>query len=131
MKLRVKCSCGEVQDITPGSRCYKCRGEMNIPGDAMISLYRKGSPYGIAGGFGIYLNNDPYGYIANKELLRMPLPYGTYNLHVAVGMNRRCHDVEVNLTPENKDVYLKVYMKPGFISNTFVLVPVDPNLLDL
>lgn len=54
---------------------------MEISSEACIYLYRQGSPYGIAGGFGIYLNGEPYGYIGNKELLRFPLPYGTYLLY--------------------------------------------------
>ncbi|MBQ7340873.1 MAG: hypothetical protein IJW41_05190 [Oscillospiraceae bacterium] len=132
-KVRIKCpKCGEVENYRDDNvNCVKCKSPIDLSEGGNIYLYRQGSPFGIAGGFGIYLNNDPYGYIANRELIRMPLPYGTYNLHVAVGMNRRCHDVEITLSPENKDVYMKVYMKPGFISNTFVLVPVDPNLLDL
>lgn len=132
-KVRIKCpKCGEVENyLSDQVNCTKCKSPLDFSTGGNLYLYRQGSPFGIAGGFGLYLNNDPYGYIANRELLRIPLPYGTHNLHVACGMNRRCHDVQVELSPENKDVYLKVYMKPGFISNTFVIIPVDPNLLDL
>jgi hypothetical protein len=123
MKLRVKCACGEVQDTIPGGRCCKCGVTLNIPGDAMISLYRKGSPYGIAGGFGIYIDGQPMGHIGNKETIMIPVKYGTYTLHVAAGMNRKCQDYTVTLTPENRFAHAKVWMKPGFWSNSFVIEP--------
>ena len=121
--LRVKCTCGNVLHAHPGKSCSKCGKPLVFPADAMISLYRKGSPLGIAGGFGIYINGEPMGYVGNRETVNIPLPYGTYTLHVAVGMNRRCTDYTVNLTPENRIAYCKVWMRPGFWSNTFVLEP--------
>ena len=106
-----------------GYVCPKCKKVVSFSPDGMISIYRKGSPLGIAGGFGIYINNEPYGYIANRETVHIPLPYGSYNIHIAVGMNRRCTDMIINLTPENREAFLKVWMKPGFWQNTFVLEP--------
>lgn len=111
------------------SVCPECKKKIEVSSDACIYLYRQGSPYGIAGGFGIYLNGEPYGYIGNKELLRFPLPYGTYTLHCAVGMSRKCKDMEITLTPDNKEVYAKVYIKPGFWANSFVIEPLDPKML--
>ena len=127
MLLRVKCSCGEVLNAAPGSCCPKCHQPLPFHPDAVIVLYRKGSPFGIAGGFGLYLNGEPYGYIGNRETVKIPLKYGQYNLHVACGMNRRCTDLIFNLTPENRHAYAKVWMKPGFWSNTFVLEPATPD----
>lgn len=121
--LRVKCSCGHVMNAVPGSVCGKCKQPLDIPGDALISLYRKGSPYGIAGGFGIYINGEPMGHIGNRETVRIPVKYGTYNLHVAVGMSRRCNDMQVTLTPEKRFAYAKVWIKPGFWTNSFVIEP--------
>ena len=121
--LRVKCTCGNVMNDAPGNSCPKCKQPLRFPEDAMISLYRKGSPLGIAGGFGIYLNGEPMGHIGNRETVRIPLDYGTYNLHVAAGMNRRCTDLTIVLTPENRFAYAKVWMKPGFWTNSFVLEP--------
>ena len=46
-------------------------------------------------------------------------------------MNRKCRDLEVNITPENPVAYTKVYIKAGFWTNSFVVEPVDPSLLDL
>ena len=89
----------------------------------MISIYRKGSPLGIAGGFGLYLNGEPYGHIGNRETVKIPVAFGTYTLHVAAGMNRKCTDLIINVTPENPLAYTKVWMKPGFWTNSFVIEP--------
>lgn len=121
--LRVKCSCGHVLNAAPGNVCSKCKKPLEFPPDGLISLYRKGSPLGIAGGFGIYLNGEPMGYVGNRETVRIPVKYGTYTLHVAVGMNRRCTDLVIEITPDNRHAYAKVWMKPGFWSNTFVIEP--------
>ena len=123
IKLRVKCSCGNVMNTEPGGYCTKCHRPLDIPGDAMISLYRKGSPFGIAGGFGIYINGEPFGYIGNRETVHIPLKYGNYNLHIAVGMNRGCNDMQFFLNPQNRAGYAKVWMRPGFWTNSFVLEP--------
>ena len=120
-KLRVKCSCGEVMNAQPGGICSKCKKPLDIPGDAVIRLYRMGSPLGVAGGFGIYLNGEPMGHIGNKETVMLPVKYGTYTLHVAAGMNRRCNDYPITMTPEKPRAYAKVWMKPGFWTNSFVL----------
>lgn len=133
-KLRVKCPhCGEASNVhTIMDVCPECHKPMNIPANAgALYIYRQGSPYGVAGGFGIYINNQPYGHIGNKELLCLPLPYGTYNIHCAVGMSRKCQDLQVTLSPEFPTGYTKVYIKPGFWANSFVVEPVDPKLLDL
>ena len=119
--LRVKCSCGNVMNTAPGGVCSKCRQPLNIPADGVIYLYRKGNFFGIAGGFGIYIDGQPMGYVGNRETVCIPVPYGTHNLHVAVGMNRRCNDLTINITPQNRRAYIKVWMKPGFWSNSFVL----------
>ena len=99
--LRVKCSCGNVMNAYAGQVCNNCRQPINIPQGGMIYLYRMGSPIGIASGFGIYINGEPFGYIGNKETLRIPVAFGSYNLHVASGMNRRCNDFVINITPEH------------------------------
>lgn len=133
-KIRLKCPyCGEAFNIPSGGAavCPKCKKPLAVPNEGWLYLYRQGSPMGIAGGFGIYLNNTPYGYIGNKELLCMPLPFGTHNIHCAAGMNRGCQDMQVTLTPENPMAYAKVHMRMGFWTNSFVIEPVDPKLLDL
>jgi len=67
--LRVKCTCGNVMNLAPGGFCTKCRQPVNIPGDGLLTLYRMGSPLGIAAGFGIYIDGAPMGHIGNKETL--------------------------------------------------------------
>ena len=132
-KLRVKCpTCGEICNIAgDNATCPKCKAQIPVSPDACFYLYRQGSPFGMAAGFGVYVNGQPFGHIGNKELLCFPVPYGKYILHCASGMNRRCTDVEITLTPENRYAYLKVFMKPGFWTNSFVLEPMDPKLLGL
>lgn len=132
-KIRILCPhCGKAENIQAvGAVCPACKQPLDTNEEGNIYIYRQGSPYGIAGGFGIYLNNQPYGYIGNKELLRIPLKYGTYNIHCAVGMSRKCRDMVVVLSPENPVAFTKVYIKPGFWTNSFVVEPVDPNKLDL
>lgn len=132
-KIRVKCShCGEASNVfSVNDACPKCNQPVDAVEEGNIYVYRQGSPFGVASGFGLYLNEQPYGYIGNKELLRIPVKFGTYNIHSAAGMNRKCKDMQVTLTPENPVVYTKVYLKAGFWQNSFVIEPVDPSLLEL
>lgn len=132
-KLRIKCPhCGEASNVfTVNDNCPKCNRPLGLEEEGSIYIYRQGSPYGIAGGFGLFINDQPFGYIGNKELLRIPVKYGTYNIHSAVGMSRKCRDLEVTISPENPVAYTKVYIKAGFWTNSFVVEPVDPKLLDL
>lgn len=123
-KFRLCCpNCKKVFDAPRDATCPKCKAPVSVPDEGMIQIYRKGSPLGVAVGFGVYLNGQPSGKIANKESVCIPLPYGRYTVHIASGMNRRCNDPVVELTPDNPVVYLKVYMKPGFWTNSFVLEP--------
>lgn len=132
-KIRLKCPhCKEVVNIEYGLQvCPKCHNSVATENQASIYLYRQGSFFGIAGGFGVYINGEPMGYIGNKELLKIPVPYGCYIIHCAAGMNRKCKDLQINLSPEHNVGYAKVHMKMGFWTNSFVVEPVDPNLLDL
>ncbi len=132
-KIRVKCPiCGEAVNIHSIEQdCPECKRPMGLAEEGSIYVYRQGSPYGVAGGFGLYLNGEPFGHIGNKELLRIPAKFGTYTVHCAVGMSRKCEDLQVCVTPENPNVYTKVYIKPGFWTNTFAVEYIDPNLLEL
>ena len=132
-KIRIKCPlCGDASNVhTVQDVCPECKKPMDLVEEGNIYIYRQGSVYGVAGGFGLYINGEPYGHIGNRELLRIPVKFGTYNIHSAVGMSRKCRDLEVTVSPENPNVYTKVYIKPGFFANSFVVEYVDPNLLDL
>ena len=131
-KLRIKCpSCGSVENAVMGAQaCPKCNAPLNNMG-ACIYLYRQGSVYGVAGGFGVYIDGEAYGHIGNKETLCIPVSFGTHTIHSAVGMSRKCQDLHVTLTPENPTACAQVYIKPGFWANSFVVEPLDPKLLDL
>lgn len=132
-KIRVRCPhCGDANNVhSIFEACPKCHQPLGMTEEGSIYIYRQGSPYGIAGGFGLYINDQPYGYIGNKELLRLPVKFGTYTIHSAVGMSRKCRDLQVTVSPEHPIAYTKVYIKPGFWTNSFVVEPVDPSLLDL
>lgn len=132
-KIRIKCPhCGEAKNVhSIDQPCPECKRPLDITEEGSIYIYRQGSPYGIAGGFGLYINDQPYGYIGNKELLRLPVKFGTYVIHSAVGMSRKCQDLQVTVSPEFPVAYTKVSIRPGFWANSFVVEPVDPNLLDL
>lgn len=126
-KYRVKCPrCGEVLNLFGSSPCTKCGAPLNAQLPAMLRLYRMGNFYGVAGGFGIYLNGVPYGYIGNKESLTIPLNYGTYTLHIAVGVSRKCNDLTFTLTPQAPVMCAKTYIKPGFWTNSFGIEPARP-----
>ena len=127
---RMKCpTCGNVQNVNASGPCKKCGAQLNVEQPAAIDLYRMGNFYGAAGGFSIYINEQPYGAIGNREELVFPLPYGEYKMHIVCGMNRKCNDPIINLTAEDSYVCMKVYMKPGFISNKFIIERVDPSTM--
>ncbi|MBE6808095.1 MAG: hypothetical protein E7524_01355 [Ruminococcaceae bacterium] len=94
-KIRIKCPhCGEAKNVlSVNDICPNCKQPLGLSEEGSIYIYRQGSVYGVAGGFGLFINNQPYGYIGNKELLRIPLKFGTYIIHSAVGMSRKCRDL--------------------------------------
>lgn len=120
--IRYKCSCGTVLDTVEGASCSKC-GKPMADDCGYYKLYRMGSPMGVAVGFGIYIDGEPYGHIGNKQTCWIRLPYGKHNVHIASGMNRRCTDMTFELSPEHPLECAKVHMKMGAFSNTFVIEP--------
>ena len=126
--LRLKCpSCGEVMNAAGFCNCTKCGTPIRYNGWGMLQSYRMGSPVSIAAGYGIYLDGQPYGHLANKESIRIPLPMGTHTLHMTCGMTRRCEDLTFTLTPEAPAAYVKASIRMGFWSNTIRLTPADPS----
>ncbi len=119
-KYRVKCACGEVLNIQADQPCTKCGKPLSTEAEGKLQIYRMGSPIGAAAGFGIYLNGQPYGHLANKENICVLLPYGKYTVHFTCGMNRRGKDAVIELTPESPEAYVKAAMKSGFWSNTLI-----------
>ena len=129
--LRIKCPhCETVADLPENvNACPKCKNELSPANEGCIRLYRMGSPIGIAVGYGIYINGVPYGHIANKQSLRIPLPYGTYNFHFTCGMTRKCIDVAVTLSPESPVACIKARIVPGFWTNKIVAELADPTTM--
>ena len=126
--LRIKCpSCGNVADVPGNGNCAKCNNPLVLPEDGVIQMYRMGNPLGMAVGFGIYLNDIPMGHLANSESIRVPVSYGHYKVHMTHGMSRKGVDAEFDVTPQDRFIYLKAHIKPGFWSNTVVVerVPGD------
>ena len=124
--LRTKCpQCGKVQDIQGATPCVSCSTQL-MPQAGTISVYRKGSPIGAAVGFGVYINDQPFGHIAATESVTFTLPYGSYKFHMTCGATRRCKDLVVTLSPEFPATYLRAAMKAGFWSNTILIDPMKP-----
>ncbi len=120
--LRIKCpKCGAIQDIPGNCPCKQCKNQLVLPEDGVIQIYRMGSPIGIAVGLGIYLNSIPLGHVANTSSIRIPVGYGHYKIHMTLGATRRCRDVEFDITPQERIVYVKAHIKPGFWTNTVVI----------
>ena len=119
--FRFKCpKCGQVEDFAKDSTCSKCGSELKNDGEGMVQIYRMGSPIGVAVGYGIYINEKPYGHLGNKESIRIPLPYGTYKFHFTCGMTRNCDDITITLSPDKPNVYMKARIKAGFWTNKII-----------
>ena len=126
-QFRIKCpSCGHVFDGEPTSSCPKCKLPTAVSAEGGVQIYRMGSPIGIAVGYGIYINEIPYGHLGNQESVRIPLPYGTYTLRFTCGMTRKCQSVTVTLTPENRLAYIKARIKMGFWANKIIAETAKP-----
>ncbi len=123
----MKCtSCGEIIESEAPTACSKCGAALSTQGLGMLKIYRMGSPVGVAAGMGIYLNGAPYGHIGNKQTVPIALPYGSYKLHMTIGMNRKCNDLDFTLSPDNQLVCCKAHIKMGFIQNSVIIDPAAP-----
>lgn len=125
---RTKCpKCGEFVESAGNCACAKCGQPITFDGMGFVQIYRKGSPVGIAMGYGIYLNGQPFGHLANKQSIRIALPFGTYTLHLTCGATRRCQDLTFTLTPQTPAAYVKGWIKMGVWSNTVIIEPAHPS----
>ena len=119
--LRIKCpSCGKVSDIASNTQC-KCGAQLILPEDGVVQIYRMGSLFGCAIGMGIYLNDIPLGHLANKESIRIPVPYGHYKLRMSHGMNWAHQDQEFDITPQDRQAFFKAHLSMGFLTNKVVI----------
>jgi len=119
---RLKCDkCGEVFDMKGSNTCPKCKQAVNIPQDGGLRIYRKGNPAGAAVGYGVYLNQQPYGHVANCGDVMIPLALGKYTLTMTCGMTRNCTPLAFEITNENLFIFVKGSLKMGFWSNTIMI----------
>jgi hypothetical protein len=126
--LRAKCpKCGELVETQANCYCGRCGTPISFAGMGMVQIYRMGSPVGIAVGYGIYLDGQPFGHIANKKSIRIPVPFGMHTLHITCGMTRRCQDLTFTLTPQAPVAYVKAHIKMGVWSNTIIIEPAMPS----
>ena len=126
--LRTKCpQCGELVETLSNCCCGKCGAPISFAGMGMVQIYRMGSSIGIAVGYGIYLDGQPFGHLANKQSIRIPVPFGTHTLHITCGMTRRCQDLTFTLTPQAPAAYVKAHIKMGVWSNSIIIEPAMPN----
>lgn len=128
--FRFKCpKCGTVQDVPGNGPCWKCNVMISLPEDGVIWIYRMAS---CGGKFGrsmeIYLNGIRLGCLKYDDFIRIPVPYGHYNVMLKF-LNYKMSKYkgigqEFDITPDNRIVYLKAArVIPGYHTNTTILEP--------
>lgn len=130
--FRFKCpKCGRVFDIPGNGPCPKCGTLVTLPPDAIIHIYRMGSPLGAARRWKLFLNEIPLGYLWNMETVVIPVPYGHYVVR-SEAVRKRFTEVansvpiEFDLTPNCRFAYLKAHNRPTYNSSTIILEPALP-----
>ncbi len=127
MKCRFRCGCGNVFNGDENTQvCSACGRPLDLQNCGAIQLYRMGNMLGMAVGMGIYIDEQPFGHIGNKESVRLVVPYGSHKLHVTHSTNRRCNDPIITITPEAPVAFCKVHIKAGFAVNTMIIEPARP-----
>ena len=107
-------------------QCPKCKAMVQIPSQGLLKIYRMGNFMGGAAPASIYINEQPCGHLGNQGSINIPLNYGTYKIHMALNMNRRCNDPIIQVTPEKPLHCYKMHIKVGVWSSTMVLEEADP-----
>ena len=129
-KLVLKCpKCGTVQYVKGDGPCWKCHTMVVFPKDGVIQIYRMASCKGVFGSsMEIYLNGILFGLVEFNEVIRIPVPYGHYNVMMKF-MDYKMSKykgtaLEFDITPNNRIVYLKAArVIPGYMTNTTILEP--------
>ena len=129
--LRFKCpKCGTVQDVLGNGPCWKCHVMISLPEDGVIWIRRMDDLIFGGGRFRrlteVYLNGIFLNWLSNNEFIRIPVPYGHYNVllkHPDRPMaNYTGVGLEFDITPNNRVVYLKTEDTVGE-SGTVILKP--------
>jgi len=110
MKCRFRCDCGNVFNGNEDTGvCPKCNRRLELANCGAIQIYRMGNFMGMAVGMGVYIDDQPFGHLANKECIRLVVPYGTHKIHVTHTSTRNCNDPLVTLTPEQPVAFMKAH----------------------
>lgn len=118
LKVRFRCPNGHVFDGTNATGTCPTCGAVLPPKEGIIQLYRMGNYLGCAVGMGIYIDGVSYGLVANKESVRISLPYGPHKVHVTHTTTRKCNDPVFTLSPD----YPVIYTKAHFAAAGFKIV---------
>ena len=110
MKCRFRCGCGNVFNGDEHTQvCSSCGRTLDVANCGAIQLYRMGNMMGMAVGMGIHIDDIPFGYLANKESVRLVVPYGSHKIHVTHTTTRACNDPIVTITPEQPVAFMKAH----------------------
>ena len=125
--LRFKCpKCGTVQDVPGDAPCWKCHTMISLPKDGVIEIYRMASCMGIGRSMEIFVNGIRLRCLKYDEIIRIPVPYGHYQVMMkfldhGVSKNKGV-GLEFDITPNNRIMYLKAArVIPGYATNTVIL----------
>ena len=95
--LRLKCpSCGEVMNAAGFCNCTKCGTPIRYNGGECCRSTAWAPRSASRQATAFYLDGQPYGHLANKESIRIPLPMGTHTLHMTCGTTRRMRGSDVH-----------------------------------
>lgn len=126
MKLRYRCGCGNVFNGDESTTaCTSCGRPLDLNNCGAIQVYRMGNMVGMAVGMSIYIDGVPFGHLANKESVRLVVPYGQHKLHMALSTNRNCNDPIVTITPEAPVAFCKAHLTGAFVTK-IVIEPANP-----
>lgn len=110
--IRYRCSAGHVFDSkVPQTACPTCGAP--LPSGGLIQLYRMGNMMGAAVGMGVYVDDAPLGHLANKQSIRISVPYGQHIVHVTHTTTRKCNDPVFTVSPEYPYVWCKAHFSKG------------------
>lgn len=124
--IRLKCTkCGHIADYQSDLKCLNCGAELTNNSEGSVYIYRDPAFVGFAAGYGVYINNQPYGHIGNGETAIIPLPFGKYTVHLTCGMTRNCEDATIELTKEKPEAFVNAKIKTGFWSNKIITSVVE------
>jgi len=111
MNYRYRCACGNVYDSPDQySVCPTCQRQNSTENCGIVQIYRMGNYAGMAVGMGLYVDQQPYGHVANKGSVKLVVPYGQHQLHATLSTCRKSNNPIITLTPQSPECYFKISM---------------------